>query len=113
MSARRKPSWVPPTWDSWSFSRAGLRKSQTQHALTGITSDDSVTDYTYPVPTASQPHALVSSTTTGPSGKTTSSFGYDPAGNTTRRTLPGGEQTLTWDRESQLDSVTTAAGRTS
>lgn len=102
-----------PYWDSWSFSRAGLRKSQTQHALPGSTGGDSVTDYTYPVPTASQPHTLSSSSTKGPSGTTTSSFGYDPVGNTTRRTLPGGEQTLTWDKENQLESVTTAAGRTS
>ncbi|GAA0256417.1 RHS repeat-associated core domain-containing protein [Saccharothrix mutabilis subsp. mutabilis] len=100
-----------PYWTSWTFEPSGLRATQTQHALPGATGDTTTT-YTYPNTGAARPHALTSATTSGPSGSTLSSYDYDPAGNTTRRTQPSGEHTFTWDRENRLDTVTSPGGTT-
>jgi len=45
-------------------------------------------------------------TSSGPSGTTTSTYGYDPDGNTTRRPSTSGNQTLDWDAEGLLSKVT-------
>ncbi|WP_121005498.1 RHS repeat domain-containing protein [Saccharothrix australiensis] len=100
-----------PYWTSWTFEAGGLRTGQTQHALPGSTGDTTTT-YTYPNPGTAQPHAVTSATTTSPSGSTLSTYGYDASGNTTRRTLPSGEHTLTWDKENRLSSVTSPGGDT-
>ncbi|HEX7306793.1 RHS repeat-associated core domain-containing protein [Lentzea sp.] len=99
---------VAPYWTSWTFKPGGLRESQTQHATAG----DTTTSYTYPDPGpgSSKPHALSSTTTTGPGGSSnTVTYDYDASGNTTVR--PG--QSLTWDRENRLATVTTTKGVTS
>ncbi|MEU4769778.1 colicin E3/pyocin S6 family cytotoxin [Actinosynnema sp. NPDC023794] len=100
-----------PYWTSWAFEPGGLRTTQTQHALPGSTGDTTTT-YTYPTSGSPQPHTLTNATTTGPSGQTLSTYGYDPSGNTTRRTLPTGEHILGWDRENRLDTVTSPNGPT-
>jgi RHS repeat-associated protein len=99
-----------PYWESWSFDPTGLRASQVQHALPG---GDVTTTYTYPAPGAAQPHTLSSTSTTGPTGTASTGYGYDAAGNTTTRTLPTGNQTLTWDAENHLATDTTTAGTSS
>lgn len=101
-----------PYWTSWTFEPGGLRGTQTQHALPGTTGGDTTTTYTYPATGAPRPHSLTGTATTGPAGPTQSTYGYDQSGNTTRRTLPSGEQTLTWDKENRLDTVTSSAGTT-
>ncbi|MEU4807185.1 RHS repeat-associated core domain-containing protein [Actinosynnema sp. NPDC023587] len=100
-----------PYWTSWTFEPGGLRTNQTQHALPGTTGDTTTT-YTHPASETAQPHSLTNATTTGPSGSTLSTYGYDQSGNTTRRTLPTGEQTLTWDKENRLDVITSPEGTT-
>ena len=101
-----------PYWTSWSFNTGGLRSQQTKHALSGATGGDTVTNYIYPASGAARPHSLSGATTTGPSGSTVSTYGYDESGNTTRRTLPTGEHTLNWDKNNRLDTVTSPAGTT-
>jgi RHS repeat-associated protein len=68
---------------------------------------DTSSTYTYGTPGQPQPHTLRSVTTTGPAGTSTDGgFGYDPVGNTISRRGPTGAQTLGWDSEGRLASVT-------
>lgn len=94
-------------WQSWTFDNEGNRKSQTQHAI-GAATTDTTTAYTY---SSTQPNTLTSTTTTGGAMGSTS-YQYDSAGNTDKRTTPtDGTQTLNWDNSGQLSSVnTTTAG---
>lgn len=94
-----------PYWLSWNYDAAGNRDSQTDHRTAG----DLTTTYTYPAAGSPRPHTLTSATT----GSTTSSWTYDNAGNTLTRPDPdGGQQTLTWDREAHLSTVTDEEGTT-
>ncbi|WAL63775.1 hypothetical protein ORV05_22570 [Amycolatopsis cynarae] len=102
-----------PYWLSWTFNATGLRTTQTQHALPGATGGDTTTTYTYPAAGAAQSSALTSTATTGPAGNSGTSYTYDAVGNTLTRTLPAGNQTLTWDAENYLATDTTPAGATS
>jgi YD repeat-containing protein len=59
------------------------------------------------------PHALTTAATTGGS-TSTSTFGYDAAGNMTSRSTPAsGSQTLTWDSAGQFASVAGSKGTAS
>jgi RHS repeat-associated protein len=102
-------------WTSWTFDPLGDRTSQTNHALPGATAGDTTTNYTYPTPGAgvAQPHTLSSTSTTGPTGSSSTSYHYDPAGNTTQRALPTGTQNLTWTDTGKLSTLTSPAGTTS
>ncbi|MGH3863517.1 RHS repeat-associated core domain-containing protein, partial [Actinokineospora sp.] len=93
-------------WTEWDIDPIGNRTKQTQHGVGGAA--DTVTTYAYPPSGAAavRPHALQSSTTTGP-GANTSSYTYDNAGNTRTRVLPAGNQDLTWSPTGRLDTVTT------
>ncbi len=95
-----------PYWQSWTYNATGMRASQTVHSSSG----DVVSTYGYPAAGAVRPHAVSSVTT----GSAVRSFGYDASGNTTSRVNPGSgaAQTLTWDVEGRLGSVT-EAGETS
>jgi YD repeat-containing protein len=74
---------------------------------------DTTTAYTYNGNSTGQPHTLTSASSTGGSSSS-STFGYDPAGNMTARTTPSsGAQTLAWNEAGQLASVTGSAGTTS
>ncbi|HTM84194.1 MAG TPA: RHS repeat-associated core domain-containing protein, partial [Mycobacterium sp.] len=94
-----------PYWQSYSYDATGNRKGETQHAAAG----DTVRTYAYAPAGQRQPHALTAVTQQSPTGTTTASYGYDASGDTTAR--PG--QTLAWDAEGNLASVSTAAGTTS
>ncbi|MEU6935658.1 polymorphic toxin-type HINT domain-containing protein [Streptomyces rubiginosohelvolus] len=98
-----------PYWQSFTYDKAGNRKTETQHDSTGNTAKDISRVYTYPAAGAKNAHSLTSRTTTGPSGTNTESYAYDPAGNTTTR--PG--QKLTWDAEGHLATVTENSNTTS
>ncbi len=95
-------------WTSWSFNPDGEPATQTQYSLTG--GQNTVTSYAY---SSTQPNAMTSATTTGPSGTSTNSYGHDADGNTTTRDLPSGNQSLTWNPGGSLASDTTTAGATS
>jgi RHS repeat-associated protein len=92
-----------PYYRSWSYDVTGNRLSETVHTAGGATTRD----YTYPAAGASQPHAVRSLST----GET---FSYDANGQMVARTKPGGpNQTLTWDAEGHLASVTEGTKTTS
>ncbi|MFB9905575.1 RHS repeat-associated core domain-containing protein [Allokutzneria oryzae] len=85
-------------WHSFTYDKAGNRRTETQHDGTGNTQRD----YTYPQGT----NSLASVSTTGPASKRQDQFGYDKAGNTTSRDLAGAKQVLDWDLEGRLTKVT-------
>jgi RHS repeat-associated protein len=98
-------------WTSWQFDPLGDWTTQTQHSLTG--GKDTVTSYSYNGNGAGQPNTLTSSSTTGPSGTSTASYTYDAAGNTLTRSLPAGNQTLTWTHDGKVATDATSSGTTS
>jgi RHS repeat-associated protein len=97
-----------PYWSSFTYTDSGLRKTQTQHAAGG----DTTTAYTY-AEAAAPVHALTSTNTTK-AGTTPvkRTYGYDPTGNTKTRPGATGAQTLTWDNEGKLSSLTESANQT-
>jgi RHS repeat-associated protein len=94
-----------PYWQSFTYDSVGNRRTETQHASAGNT----VRTYGYP-PTG---RALQSVQTQGPATSTLDEFGYDAAGNTTRRKVTSGDQTLDWDIEGRLSKVTEPGKTTS
>jgi len=93
-----------PYWQSYTYDKTGNRLTETQHDPTGDSAKDTKREYHYPAPgtTSKQPHALTSIDTTGPTGQSEESYGYDEAGNTATRTRSGDTQKLTWDAEGHL-----------
>ncbi|MBS2963330.1 hypothetical protein KGA66_09755 [Actinocrinis puniceicyclus] len=93
-------------WQSYAYDATGDRRTETDHTATTSTT----TTYTNGgTPSAScantsvQPHALTSVST----GTATTSFCYDKLGDTVSRTpSTGSAQTLAWDDEDHLQSVT-------
>jgi YD repeat-containing protein len=98
-----------PYWHSYQYDKSGNRLTETQHASSG----DTTSTYTYPQPGQAQPHTLTQVSTTSPAGNRTNTYGYDQAGNTTTRTHAGEGETLRWDPEGRLASVTKAGETTS
>lgn len=102
-----------PYWKSWTFDGTGVaattgnRKTETTHTTGG---DRTVTS-AYEL--AGHAHA-VSGTTTTLDGKQTGTagYGYDEVGNTTSQPGPTAQQTLRWDGENDLSSVTEGSGTT-
>ncbi|WP_307783110.1 polymorphic toxin-type HINT domain-containing protein [Streptomyces sp. MBT53] len=87
-------------WTSWTYDDIGNRLTQTQHTVSG-TGSDTLTTSAW---SSSQPNTMTGTTTTG--GSTTStSYGYDVAGNMTTRDTSTGDQTLLWNNAEQLTSV--------
>lgn len=85
-------------WNSYSHDVTGNRTGQTLR----VPGQPTITrTYTYPAAGQPQPHTVQQ--VTGTDG--TMSFGYDPAGHTTGRTIHGQAQTLRWDAEGRLSSV--------
>ena len=107
-----------PYWQSWTYDAAGDRATQTDHDITGNTTNDTTTTYHYPAPGSAtdQPHTLTNTTATGPNAaQDTASFSYDPDGNT--KTITSGasgtaNQTLTYNDQGQLASDVTTSGNT-
>jgi RHS repeat-associated protein len=104
---------VNPYWTSWTTNEIGLRQTEKRHAVGS--GADTTTTYTYPESgeNAVRPHALSSTTTEGPTGTTDTSYDYNAVGDVTNRDLPDGDQTLTWNENNRLASVTTPEGATS
>ena len=102
-------------WQSFSYDLAGNRSRQTDHS-TAAGGADTVTEYTENDPGTGLPHAVQQATGTTGSGSaattSTSTFGYDKAGNTTTRTIAGATQTLTWDGEGHLATLTAPGDQT-
>ncbi|WP_053739373.1 polymorphic toxin-type HINT domain-containing protein [Nocardia sp. NRRL S-836] len=85
-----------PYWHSYTYDPAGNRKTEVQHALAG----DTTRTYDYP-----RGHELASVTTAKPGLTTLDRFTYDASGNTKTRNLTGVEQTLDWDVQGRLATV--------
>ncbi len=103
-----------PYWQSYTYDIAGNRTGETDHDATGNTANDVTHTYNYPAPGTPGPHTSTSTTISG--GTTgTDTYTYDAAGNTvTRKLAAGANQTLTWDAEGRLATVTdSATGKTS
>ncbi len=117
-------------WQSWTFdaaSAAGLgngaqtgnRSTQTDYDTAGNTTNDTTATSGYPnagttntagaaTTGGTGPHLLNQVTRTGPISST-DTYNYDGSGNTTSRQLAAGpNQTLTWDAENRLATVTDA-----
>nr|WP_234340660.1 RHS repeat-associated core domain-containing protein [Streptomyces sp. NRRL F-5630] len=97
-----------PYWQTFKYDDTGNRKTQIQHTVSEQGLADTTTNYTYPAPGDTRPHTLTSAETTGPAGQRLDEYHYDEVGNTDKR--PG--QTLKWDAEDHLASVTDDDGKT-
>ncbi len=94
---------VAPYAVSYQYDATGNRIKETKHAWGGAA--ESVRTSTFPAAGAKQPHAL--------QAVGADVFAYDEAGNTTRRKVGNSDQTLVWDAEGNLESVTEAGKSTS
>ncbi|AEY86834.1 hypothetical protein SHJG_8847 [Streptomyces hygroscopicus subsp. jinggangensis 5008] len=93
-----------PYWTSYTYTTAGQRKTETQHATTG----DKATTYTYNDTTKdNKPHTLDNI-----AGARTGTYTYDNSGNTTSRPGPTAQQTLTWNTEGDLTKLTESTKET-
>jgi RHS repeat-associated protein len=108
---------IAPYWQSWTYTPAGTRLTQTDHDVTGNTANDTTTTYSYPAQGSAtdQPHTLTSTTATGPNAAAdTASYTYNPDGTTS--TITGGtlgSQSLTWNTLDELASDRASTGTTS
>lgn len=105
-----------PYWQSWTYDTAGDRLTQTDHATSGVTANDTTTTYHYPAAGSStdQPTTLTNTTATGPNASAnTASYTYDASGNETGQTggTPGTE-TYTWNDQGHLQTTNSSAGAT-
>ncbi|MEU5216860.1 RHS repeat-associated core domain-containing protein [Streptomyces sp. NPDC020807] len=89
-------------WQSYTYDAIGNRRTEVQHAVTGGPAADITRAYAAPTTGARLPSVT---TTGGPRNGTTEQYTYDDTGNTTRRQLPGSDQTLKWDLEGHLSQV--------
>ncbi|MFD0277819.1 RHS repeat-associated core domain-containing protein [Kitasatospora sp. NPDC127111] len=112
-----------PYWNTYSYDATGNRTGLVQHDITGNSLNDTTTTQTFGAaksrntPTTAPntgggtggPHALLTSTSTGPTGTKAVSYQYDAKGNTTAVTDTNGTITLTWNGEDKLASNATTA----
>ncbi|MFI5643407.1 RHS repeat-associated core domain-containing protein [Kitasatospora sp. NPDC051705] len=108
-----------PYWNTYSYDATGNRTGLVQHDITGNSLNDTTTAQTFGASRSNNtptnaadtgggtggPHALLTSTTTGPGGTKAVSYQYDAKGRTTSITDTGGTSTLTWNGEDKLDNL--------
>ncbi|GHG31364.1 type IV secretion protein Rhs [Amycolatopsis bullii] len=94
-------------WQSFTYDKSGNRTTDTQHSAAG----DVTRRYTYAAPGTPKPHILSSVASSGPAG--TTQYAYDQVGNTKSRPGATAQQTLDWDTESRLATVTEGSSQTS
>lgn len=93
---------VAPYWFTDTFDQVGNRTTRVSHATSG----DTTYAYAFPAAGGAGAHQLSGVTAVGPDGTSTSAYGYDAAGNTVTRDLGDAPaETLTWDPEGELASV--------
>jgi RHS repeat-associated protein len=95
-----------PYWTDWTFGSNGTRATQVQH---DTASGTQTTSYSTPPAGAALPHAIMGTSATDSTGTQAASYGYDPSGDVTSRPgSAGATQTLAWDAQDRLASVTGA-----
>ncbi|MFJ1917416.1 RHS repeat domain-containing protein [Streptomyces sp. NPDC088147] len=101
-------------WQTYSYDTLGNRTQLVEHATGTQAGSDATTTYTHPAAKTGLPHAVQQAKTTGgPDNGRISTFAYDKAGNTTQRALGNQNQTLTWDAEGHLATLSEAGKTTS
>ncbi|MFJ8078829.1 RHS repeat-associated core domain-containing protein [Streptomyces sp. NPDC096176] len=88
-----------PYWTSYTYNKAGQRTTETIHKTTGDTKS------TYCYTQTSQPHTLTGTTTKIDCAALEKTYGYDTAGNTTKRPGASATQDLTWSEEGKLGKL--------
>ncbi|MFJ9461598.1 RHS repeat domain-containing protein [Kitasatospora sp. NPDC101447] len=116
-SGGRSVGGPAPYWNTYSYDATGNRTGYVHHDITGNSFNDTTTTQIFGAPKSTNtpsnsngtggPHALLTSTISGPAGTKATSYQYDAKGNTTAITDTGGTTTLTWNGEDKLDSLTT------
>ncbi|WP_370942829.1 RHS repeat-associated core domain-containing protein [Amycolatopsis sp. cg5] len=102
---------LAPYWNKYEYDAVGNRKKETKYAENGTVKSQRVSDY--PVAGQPRPHAVTKVTTTG-EGAGVGDYGYTASGSaSTRPKADGTAQTLDWDTEDRLASVTDTNGTTS
>ncbi|WP_432830593.1 ricin-type beta-trefoil lectin domain protein [Dactylosporangium sp. CA-092794] len=101
-----------PYWTSYRYQQStGNRTTETKHAATG----DTTRTYVYPASGTSsvRPHAITRVDSTG-AATGSDTYTYTASGGTQTRTIAAGtNQTLAWDNEGLLKTITEAAGTSS
>ncbi|WP_309228132.1 RHS repeat domain-containing protein [Streptomyces lunaelactis] len=101
-------------WHSYKYDAVGNRTEQTEHGTGASSGTDATTPYPHPAPKADLPHGVQQATIEGGANDgQTSSFTYDEAGNTEKRTIGTRTQDLTWDTEGHLATLTESGKTTS
>ncbi|MGW4786512.1 RHS repeat-associated core domain-containing protein [Streptomyces sp. NPDC004230] len=101
-----------PYWKSYETDAIGNRLSEINHD-TGLDAAKNITrSYEYGGAGAlgDGPHQVTKVTEKTPTGDRQSTYEYDDAGDTTKRTLGGNAQVLAWDDSGALTKVTEAGG---
>ncbi|WP_309051993.1 polymorphic toxin-type HINT domain-containing protein, partial [Streptomyces sp.] len=92
-------------WQSFQFDAAGNRTQLVEHDPAGDVTKNVTRTYTYGKAGVGGPNALAEVRSVGPDGERLNTFAYDKAGNTTTRQQNGTTQTLSWDVEGNLRTV--------
>ncbi|GLW35249.1 polymorphic toxin-type HINT domain-containing protein [Actinoplanes regularis] len=101
---------VAPYHSSYTYDTSGGRLTEKIDGIGGAAGRERT--YEYPDATSARPHALQKVVEKDTAGNTKLfSYEYDAIGNTTKRTEAGQNQTLEWDAEGHVSSVTNADGR--
>ncbi|MFZ3493732.1 polymorphic toxin-type HINT domain-containing protein [Streptomyces sp. 5.8] len=106
-----------PYWQQYTYDNLGNRKKLIKKDPTGNAAKDTTVTQTFGTgpntPSTDPktgggtggPHALMSSTETGPSGTQVTSYTYDAVGNTAGITTTAGTKSLTWNGQGKLDKI--------
>ncbi|MER5483294.1 polymorphic toxin-type HINT domain-containing protein [Streptomyces sp. NPDC002812] len=114
-----KPSvgGTAPYWQQYTYDLIGNRTKLVEKDITGNTAKDVTTTQKFGPKTNTPssdpktgggtggPHALMTSTETGPGGTKVTSYTYDAAGNTASITNTAGTKALTWNGQGKLDKI--------
>ncbi len=107
-----------PYWQQYEYDLLGNRTKLVKKDVTGNAAKDTTVTQTFGgrqnTPSTDPktgggtggPHALMTSTETGPSGTKVTSYTYDAGGNTTSITSTPGTKNLTWNDQGKLDKIT-------
>ncbi|MFD5637799.1 RHS repeat-associated core domain-containing protein [Streptomyces sp. NPDC127077] len=101
-----------PYWKSYETDAIGNRVSETNHDTALNAANNITRSYEYGGAGAlgDGPHQVTKVTEKTPTGDKQSTYEYDDAGNTTKRTIGGNAQALLWNDQGKVSEVTEASG---